>query len=91
MADPTLISLPPALTLAEASATLARLAPQLQAAEAPVLDAAALTELDTSALAVLLECGRQAAARGRTLRVAHAPAKLVQLACLYGVDGLLAL
>lgn len=91
MPDATLIALPATLTLAEARATLAQLSPQLQAAEQPLLDASALVALDSSALAVLLDCSRQAAARGRTLRVSNAPPKLVQLARLYGVDGLLAL
>ncbi len=85
--------LPERLTIAEASATLAQLTPQLaesaQGAEAPVLDASALQQLDTSALAVLLACQRQAAALGRPLRVVGAPAKLTQLAQLYGVESLL--
>lgn len=85
------IALPERLTMAEARATLARLTPLLAASDAPEIDAAALRELDTAALALLLECGRQAAARGRTLRVRAAPPKLAQLAQLYGVDGLLAL
>lgn len=85
------IALPERLTMADARATLARLAPQLEAAEAPEIDASALRELDSAAVALLLECGRQAAARGRRLRVTGAPAKLAQLASLYGVAGLLAL
>ena len=85
------VPLPERLTISEASATLARLAPQLLAASAPVVDASALRELDTSALAVLLACQRQAAAQGRPLRVTGAPPKLRQLAQLYGVDSLLGL
>ncbi|MDT7837557.1 STAS domain-containing protein [Aquabacterium sp. OR-4] len=91
MADTALISLPATLTLADARATLQRLAPQLAAADAPVLDASALQVLDSAAVALLLECRRQAAARGRTLRVTGAPPKLAQLAQLYGVAELLAL
>ena len=89
----TSIALPERLTIADASATLAQLSQQLaasaQGAEAPVLDASALQQLDTSALAVLLACQRQAVALGRPLRVVGAPAKLLQLAQLYGVESLL--
>jgi len=89
----TSIALPERLTIAEASATLAQLAAQLaesrQGADPPVLDASALQQLDTSALAVLLACQRQAAALGQPLRVVSAPAKLMQLAQLYGVESLL--
>jgi len=87
----TTIALPERVTMSEARATLARLAPLLAQAQAPEIDAAALLELDTAALALLLECGRQAAARGQRLRIVGAPPKLAQLAQLYGVDGLLAL
>ncbi len=84
-----MIALPERLTMAEASATLARLAPQLAAAADPVLDAAPLKLLDSAALAVLLACQRQAAGQGRALRISGAPPKLRQLAQLYGVDSLL--
>jgi phospholipid transport system transporter-binding protein len=88
---PTPISLPARVTMAEARATLARLQPLLDAADEPVLDASALQELDSAAVAVLLDCQRQAQARGKTLRVTGAPAKLGQLARLYGVEALLGL
>ena len=89
LAVPQTTPLPERLTMGEASATLARLAPQLAAAAEPVLDAAPLKLLDTAALAVLLACQRQALGQGRTLRVTGAPPKLRQLAQLYGVDSLL--
>lgn len=54
-----------------------------------VIDASALTQFDSSALAVLLECGRLAGANGRALEVRNAPVKLVQLARLYGLDAVL--
>jgi phospholipid transport system transporter-binding protein len=88
---PTPISLPERVTMAEASATLLRLQPLLAAADEPVIDASALQDLDTAAVAVLLDCQRQAHARGKTLRVTGAPAKLGQLARLYGVEALLGL
>ena len=87
------LALPATLTMDEASATLARLQQALASrGSAPaLLDASALTELDTAALAVLLECKRACAARGQTLGVSAAPDKLVKLAQLYGVAELLAL
>ncbi len=87
----TTISLPERLTMSEASAVLAQLQPALATAADTVVDASALRELDTAAVAVLLACQRQAHAQGRQLRLTGAPAKLKQLAQLYGVDGLLAL
>ena len=54
-----------------------------------VLDASALQQFDSSALAVLLECQRLAQASGRGFAVRGAPAKLAQLAKLYGMDELL--
>jgi phospholipid transport system transporter-binding protein len=42
-------------------------------------------------VALLLDCQRQAHARGKTLRVTGAPPKLGQLAGLYGVQSLLGL
>lgn len=85
----TTIALPARITMNDARATLAALQPQLQAATAPVLDASALAELDTAAIALLLECQRQARAAGKPLQLVGAPPKLAQLAALYGVDGLL--
>ena len=87
----TTIALPARITMSDARATLAQLQPLLQAAAAPVIDASALADLDTAAIAVLLDCRRQAQAAGKTLQVVGAPAKLAQLATLYGVADLLAL
>ena len=92
MADRTVaVALPERLTMGEARATLAQVRAALQAAQAPVIDASALRELDTAAVALLLDCQRQAHARGLTLQVVGAPPKLAQLAQLYGVDALLGL
>jgi len=87
-------ALPATLTLAQASATAASLRAALQSGPAGVawaLDARALAEFDTSALAVLLELQRAASSRGVELVVTGPPAKLRQLATLYGVDALLGL
>jgi phospholipid transport system transporter-binding protein len=53
------------------------------------VDASGLTQFDSAALAVLLECQRLATAFGKGFAVRNAPAKLAELARLYGVDGLL--
>lgn len=88
----TAIALPARITMADARATLAQLASQLADSQAPLLDASGLQTLDTAALALLLECQRQAAARhGQRLLITGAPPKLLALARLYGVDGLLQL
>lgn len=50
-----------------------------------VLDASALTQFDSSALAVMLACRREALAAGKTFAVQGLPVKLSQLAGLYGV------
>jgi len=87
----TTIALPARITMGDARATLALLQPQLQAADLPVIDATALVDLDTAALAVLLDSQRQAQAAGKQLQVVGAPPKLAQLASLYGVAELLGL
>lgn len=87
----TTVALPARLTMSEARAALADVGPRLAAAESPVLDASALVELDSAALAVLLDCRRQVLARGAALQISGAPPKLRQLAALYGVGELLGL
>lgn len=85
------IRLPATLTMPTARAALAEVSARLaQAGPAAEVDASGLVDLDTAALAVLLDCSRQARARGQALAVTGAPPKLAQLATLYGVDGLLA-
>ena len=54
-----------------------------------VANAAALTEFDSSALAILLECRREALAAGKSFSVRSAPPRLQQLAGLYGVADLI--
>ena len=54
-----------------------------------VADAAALTRFDSSALAVLLDCRREALALGKTFSVKGLPPRLRVLAGLYGVAELL--
>lgn len=88
------LTLPPQMGKADAKAVLHSLCAQIkqcaqQGAAGIVLDASALQSFDSSSLAVLLECRRQAQTLGRTLCIQHAPAKLRQLANLYGVNDLL--
>lgn len=85
--------LPPTLTLEVVVAVLDRLQAQPSAADrdALTIDASALQVFDTAALAVLLQARRLAQSRGQAWRVRGAPAKLAQLAQLYGVAELLGL
>ena len=52
-------------------------------------DLSAVARCDSSAVAVLLEWQREAAARELTLRVIGAPPGVVSLATVYGVEALL--
>ena len=54
-----------------------------------VADASALTDFDSSALAILLEYRREALAAGKSFSVQAAPPRLRQLAGLYGVADLI--
>ena len=84
------LALPARVTHAEATALTARLVAQLRQARGPsVLDASALDQFDTSALAVVLACRRAARAQGHTLTVQGLPARAQALAQVYGVSELL--
>lgn len=54
-----------------------------------VVDASALSQFDSSALAILLECRRQALAAGKGFSVQGASGQLLQLADVYGVATLI--
>lgn len=86
------MQLPATATLEEAATLAARL-PEAVASGQGVLriDASALQAFDSSTIALLLQAQRLAQAAGRRLEVAGAPAKLLELARLYGVDELLPL
>jgi phospholipid transport system transporter-binding protein len=86
-----MLSLPSNLTLREAHATLRDLEPAIAASGDALItiDAASLQQIDTSALAVLLECQRLAAGLQRRLQVINVPARLAELADLYGVRELI--
>ena len=85
-----MLTLPPVLTHAVAAGFARGLKPELFAgSDEVVVDAGALQQFDSSALAVLLECRRQALAAGKRFSVSGAPARLRQLAGLYGVAELI--
>ena len=86
-----MLLLPATLTAAQARDTLAMLSQAMpnEPASGVTVDASGLQQLDSAALAVLLECRRLALAWGRDFAVRQAPDELVALARLYGVDELL--
>jgi phospholipid transport system transporter-binding protein len=81
----------PAILTHDIAAEFARgLKSLVQAQPAAVIaDASALKEFDSSALAVLLACRREALASGKAFSVSGLPARLRQLAGLYGVAELI--
>ena len=85
--------LPDTLTLAQAGAAVKSIEQALaqdgDSSAALLVDATALRSFDTAAIAVLLEARRLAHAAGRALSVRGAPAAMVELSGLYGVQGLL--
>ncbi len=78
------------MTLETAPALLAAGVAALTEAES-VFDLAAVTEVDSSGLAVLFGWQRAAQAQGKTLKVTNPPASLVSLAEVYGTTELLPL
>lgn len=88
-----LLKLPNVLTHDQASDCSRSLKLAVQAASAdqsPVIaDASSMTEFDSSALAVLLDCRREALAKGRAFWVQGLPPRLRHLAGLYGIASLI--
>jgi phospholipid transport system transporter-binding protein len=86
-----MLALPAELTHAQAPECSRRLAGALQGVdgELAVADASSLQRFDSSALAVLLQCRRDAQALGKRFAVAGLPPRLRELAALYGVEPLL--
>jgi phospholipid transport system transporter-binding protein len=84
------LALPAVLTHAQAGPCLAQLSAGVAAGpQHVVLDAQALQEFDSSALAVLLELRRASLRLGKPLTIEGAPVRLMHLASLYGVRALL--
>lgn len=88
---PAALRLPRSLTHDLASSVTAAAAQAVQSSGVGpmTVDASALAQFDSSALAVLLDCRRQALAAGQSFSVTGAPPRLVQLATLYGVAELI--
>lgn len=86
-----MLVLPPRLTHEEAPACVRMLQEGIAGhnGSSTVVDASALGQFDSSALAVLLECRREATALGRGFAVKGLPARLRELGALYGVAALL--
>ena len=85
-----MLSLPAVVTHSQALETAHGLKVQVATEAASlVIDASALTQFDSSALAVMLACRREAIALGKTFAVQGLPDKLAQLAGLYGVAELI--
>jgi phospholipid transport system transporter-binding protein len=87
-----MLVLPSRLTHDDAAACV-RMLSQALASQPPqqpaVADAGPLQQFDSSALAVLLECRREALAQGRSFAVANMAPRLQELASVYGVSELL--
>jgi len=86
------MQLPAIATLDEAAALAATLPAAIAGGSGLLrIDASALQSFDTSTIALLLHGRRLAQAAGRGFEVTGAPAKLAELARLYGVEELLSL
>jgi phospholipid transport system transporter-binding protein len=83
--------LPAVLTHAEASATAHALVAAVQAQPKLQVDASALQQFDSSALAVLLAGMREALVRGGRLQVQGLPARARSLVQVYGLTEVLQL
>ena len=82
------LRLPAQVTMADASAALREVQAALGRGDGPLrIDASALDELDTAAVALLLHARRLAGNRG--FELLDPPSKLTDLARLYGVESLL--
>ena len=76
------------MTQSDAAALLAEGAAAI-AANAAIFDLAAVTEMDSSCLAVVFGWMRAAKAGGKTLRLLNPPQNLLSLAAVYDVADLL--
>jgi phospholipid transport system transporter-binding protein len=89
-ASSTVLALPEVANLGAAADLAETFHAQVEAGTGTVrVDGSALKVYDTSTVALLLQLRRQAQAAGRPFELQAPPAKLVQLAQLYGVEELL--
>jgi phospholipid transport system transporter-binding protein len=88
-----MLVLPAEITNQQARAAAATLQQGMQTLDGSevVLDASAMVKFDSSALAVLLQCRREALQAGKRFEVRGTPSRLRDLATLYGIEGLLQL
>lgn len=85
-----MLSLPSVVTHAQAKDCLGQLVGALQGGSGPVVvNAAPLQQFDSSALAVLLELRRMCLRANRAFCVEGLSPRLLNLATLYGIEGLL--
>ena len=85
-----MLALPEHLTLRNAQDVLRALQADIAASrDAVCVDAAAVRQVDSAALAVLLACKRSAQAKRLAFEVSNMPPRLRDLADLYGVQELL--
>ena len=91
MKDGTVFQLPAQLTHAQAATVAQQLGALAQTQPSLRVDASALQQFDSSALAVLLTGLREAAHHQHALTVSGLPAKALALARVYGVQDLLEL
>lgn len=86
-----MLVLPKELTQTQATACLRMLVQGLRALSGQdvVVDATGLSRFDSAALAVLLELRRETLAQGKRFSVRGLPARLGDLATLYGIFELL--
>lgn len=85
-----MLALPAVLTHTQAGPCLTQLAAEItKGPQQVVLNAQALQDFDSSALAVLLELRRACLRLGKQLQIEGAPARLMHLASLYGVSALI--
>ena len=86
-----MLVLPKELTQSQATACLRMLVQGLRLESGPevVVDATGLSRFDSAALAVLLEFRRESLAMGKRFSLRGLPARLGDLATLYGIAELL--
>lgn len=86
-----MLLLPESITHGNARQCLNQLQTQLASESAPEVrvDASGLKRFDSAALALLLELRRGAMQRGKTLSLQAMPARLADVARLYGIDAML--
>ena len=86
-----MLVLPPEITHSQARACALAVSQEMTAVRDShvVLDATQLIKFDSSALAVMLQCRREALAQGKEFAVHGLTPHLAGLAALYGVEDLL--